>query len=130
MSMIPLIRVAGVLQVLVASANLPAVRMFRYREALRSVPAHVAEVFWVQNVFIVLTVLGTAGLCFAFPADLAGGTALGRTVSGLLAVFWAVRLGVQLLYYDAALRRQHRSFDLLFIATFVYLTAVFGWAAA
>ncbi len=130
MSSVPFLWLAGGLQVMVASANVPAVRMFRYRESLRAVPAHVAEVFWVQNVFIVLTVLGMAGVCFAFPADLAGGSHLGRAVSGFLALFWGVRLGFQLLFYDRATRRQYRTFDVLFVLTFGYLIAVFAAAAA
>ncbi len=130
MIQIPYLRVAGALQVLIASANVPAARMFRYRESLRAVPAHVAEVFWVQNVFIVLTVLGTAGLCFAFPGDLAGGSHLGRAVSGFLAVFWAVRLAFQLFFYDREMRRRHRAFDVLFVSAFTYLIAAFTAAAA
>ena len=129
MDLIPYLRAAGVLHVLIASANVPAVRMFRYRESLRTVPAHVAEVFWVQNVFTVLTVLGTAGLCFAFPGDLAGGSRFARAVSGLLAVFWAVRLGFQLFFYDRAMRRQYRALDVLFVLAFTYLVAVFAAAA-
>ena len=129
MTLIPFIRAAAAVQVLIASANLPAARMFRYREHLRAVPAHVAEVFVVQNVFIVLTVLGLAGLCVAFPGDLAGGRGMARAIDGFLALFWLVRLGVQLFYYDPALRRQHRAFDVLFVTAFAYLTAVFAAAA-
>ena len=127
-SLIPFIWAAGGVQVLIASANLPAARMFRYRHHLRAVPAHVAEVFVVQNVFIVLTVLGTAGLCFAFAPDLAGGGRLGRAIDGFLALFWAVRLAAQLFYYDRALRRQYRAFDVLFVSAFAYLVAVFAAA--
>jgi hypothetical protein len=129
MNLIRFIRAAGAVQVLIASANLPAARMFRYREHLRAVPPHVAEVFVVQNVFIVLTVLGMAAMSFAFAPDLAGGGRLGRALSGFLALFWAVRLAAQLFYYDRALRRQHRAFDVLFVAAFAYLVAVFAAAA-
>ncbi len=130
MTLVPFLWGAGGLQLLIASANFPAAGMFRYRESLRAVPAHVAEVFWVQNVFIVLTVVAAAGLCFAFPGDLAGGTRLGRALSGFLAVFWAVRLGFQLFFYDRAMRRQYRAFDVLFVAAFAYLVTVFAVAAA
>ena len=87
MTLVRLLRVAGVLMVGIASANFPAARMFRHRDSRRGVPAHVAEVFWVQNVFIVLIVLGMAGPCLALPADPAGGGRLGRATSGMLAVF-------------------------------------------
>ena len=130
MNMTTLIRIAGGVQLLIASANVPAIRMFRYRESLRAVPAHVAEVFWVQNVFIVLVVLAMAGMCFTFPADLAGGTGLGRAASGFLALFWAVRLGFQLFFYDREMRRRYRAFDAVFVSAFTYLVAVFAIAAA
>ena len=125
---VPYIRIAGVLQLLVAISNLFAARMFRYRESLRTVPAHVAEVFIVQNVFIVFTVVGIAGMCFAFAEELAGASLLGRSVSGFLSIFWCGRLMFQLFFYDRELRRQHRAFDVLFLLAFAYLVVVFAIA--
>jgi hypothetical protein len=126
---VPYIWIAGGLQLLVASANIVAARMFRYRESLKTLPAHVAEVFVVQNVFIVFTVVGTSGLCFAFTEDLAGGSRLGRSVSGFLSLFWLVRLIFQLFFYDRRVRRQYRIFDVLLLATFAYLVVVFAIGA-
>ena len=126
---IPYVWAAGGLQLLVASANVFASRMFRYRESLQTLPAHLAEVFVVQNVFIMFTVVGMAGLCFAFPEDLAGRSLLGRCLSGFFSVFWFGRLIFQVFFYDRALRRQYRVFDVLFLATFTYLVVVFAVAA-
>ena len=128
-SLVPLLWVAGVLQGLVAVANLFAVRMFGYREAVRAMPGPVAEVFVVQNLFIMLTVLGAAGLSLLFAGELVGGGRLARAVSGFLACFWAVRLVVQLFFYDRTLRRRFRVFDALFVLTFIFLTGVFAAAA-
>jgi hypothetical protein len=127
---VPYVWVAGVLQLLVAISNVFAARMFRYRESLRTLPAHVAEVFIVQNVFIVFTVVGIAGMCFAFAEELAGGSLLGRSVSGFLSVFWCGRLMFQLFFYNRELRRQHRAFDALFILAFSYLVIVFAIGAS
>jgi len=55
MDLIPFLWAAGVIQVLVAASNVPAARMFGYQEALRAMPTFVAEVFVVQNVFIMFT---------------------------------------------------------------------------
>ena len=128
-SIVPYFRAAGVLQLLIASANVFAAKMFRYRESIRTLPGHVAEVFVVQNIFIMFTVVGMAGLCFAFAEDLAGGTLLGRCLSGFLSVFWFGRLIFQLFFYDWQLRRQHRVFDVLFLLTFTYLGVVFAIGA-
>ena len=125
---VPYVWVAGVLQLLVAISNVFAARMFRYRESLRTLPAHVAEVFIDQNVFIVFTVVGIAGICFAFAEELAGGSLLGRSMSGFLSVFWCGRLMFQLFFYDRELRRQHRAFDVLFLLAFAYLVVVFAIA--
>jgi len=126
---IPYVRTAGGLQLLVASANVFAARMFRYRESLRTLPAHVVEVFVVQNIFIMFTVVGMAGLCFAFTEELAGGSLLGRCLSGFFSVFWFGRLIFQLFFYDRELRRQYRVFDVLFLLTFTYLVVVFAIGA-
>jgi len=128
-SLVPYIWAAGALQVLVASANIVAFRLFRYRDSLRNLPKHVAQVFVVQNVFIMLTVIGLAGLCFGFADELAGGSRLGRCLSGFLAIFWGLRLAFQLCLYDRKMRRQHRVLDVLFQLTFMYLTLVFATGA-
>jgi hypothetical protein len=46
-------------------------------------------------------------LCWLFPADLLGGSAVGRFWSGFLAVFWGLRLIIQFAFYDRASRRAH-----------------------
>ena len=122
----PYIWIAGGLQLLVAISNVFAAKMFRYRESLRTLPAHVAEVFVVQNVFIMFTVVGMAGLCFAIAEELAGKSLLGRSVSGFLSIFWCGRLIFQLFFYDRELRRQHRAFDVLFLVAFTSLVVVFA----
>jgi hypothetical protein len=128
-SVVTLIVIAGVLQLGVASANFVAVRMLRYPEALAAVPESVRQVFWVQNAFIVVTVVGIGAACFVYPAELLRGAGLGRGLSGFLALFWGLRLGVQLLYYSRDKRRQYPFLDMLFLFTFVYLTGVFAMAA-
>lgn len=129
MDLVPFLWAAGVIQAMVAASNVPAARMFGYREALRAMPTFVAEVFVVQNVFIMFTTLGMAGLCIAFADDLASGVGIGRALSGFLAAYWGVRLGFQLFYYDRDLRRKYRAFDVLFSLAFVYLVLAFTVAA-
>jgi len=129
MNLIPWLWAAGFRQLLIASANFFAPRVLHYRENLARVSPMVREVFIVQNVYIVLVLLGTGGLCFAFGADLAGGSRLGRCLSGFLAVFWGLRVPIQLFCYDRATRRRYPVFDLLFLSAFVYLSGVFVVAA-
>jgi len=126
---VPYIWFAGVLQLLIAFSNFFAAKMFRYRESLRTLPGHVAEVFVVQNIFIVFTVVGMAAMRFVFAVELTGGTLLGRCLSGFLCVFWLGRLIFQLFFYDRELRRQHRMIDVLFVLAFTYLVVVFAIGA-
>jgi len=123
------IQIAGLLQLGIASANFFAVRMFRYHEAMAPVPEAVRQVFWIQNIFIVVTVIGISLLCLVHPTELAAGIGMGSAISGFLAFFWGLRLGVQLFYYSRAKRSQYPVFDLLFVMTFLYLTVVFAISA-
>lgn len=68
-------------------------------------------------------------LCLAFAPELAGGSPLGRFLSGSLCVFWLLRAGIQIMYYDREIRRAHRIADLSFIASLIFLAVVFGAAA-
>lgn len=132
--MVALLWVAAVLHGLVAAANAVAVRMLRYPENIARMDRVVAQVFVVQNVFIVLALLGSGVLCAAFARDLAGASGMGRYMSALLSVSWALRLAVQLFYYDAEARRRHMVAHMSFIVVFLYLVVVFalgatGWLA-
>ncbi|HVJ79632.1 MAG TPA: hypothetical protein VNC50_01070 [Planctomycetia bacterium] len=127
--MVALFYFAGLLQLAIAAANLVAVRMFRYPEALAAAPESVRQVFWVQNAFIMLALVGMSGACFAFPAELSGGTGLGRGLAAFLALFWGARLAVQLFYYSPEERRKRRFFDILFLLAFTYLIIVYALAS-
>jgi hypothetical protein len=121
--------VAGVLHLVVAAANVFAFGKFRYLEHLRNVPTVLRQVFLVQNAYIMLVQAGFALLCFSFWGELTSGRGLGQALAGFLAVFWGVRVLLQLFYYDRALRRANRLFDVLFLAADGYLAAVFALAA-
>ncbi|NNF44587.1 MAG: hypothetical protein HKN62_16375 [Phycisphaerales bacterium] len=124
-----LIYIAGVLHLVIAAANFVAARMYGYREGIRPLPTVLRQVFVIQNVFIVVVLVGLSLLCFLFARELTGGRPLGRALSLFIAVFWLVRLGIQLFYYDRAERRRHRAIDVCFIVAFAYLAAVFFRAA-
>jgi len=125
----PLFYLAGVLHLVVASANLVAFGKFRYLEHLRAVPLVVRQVFLVQNGYLVFIQVGFALLCFGFADELVSGRPLSVALTGFLAVFWGSRVLFQLVYYDRALRRANRGFDVLFVAADSYLCAVYALAA-
>ncbi len=120
---------AGVLVVLVASANLFAFSKFRYLFHLKKVPLIVAQVFLVQNFYIMLLQAGLGLLCFFFAGELTSGQPLARALTGFFAIFWGSRVALQFFYYDREIRRANRGFDLLFILADCYLAVIFALTA-
>jgi hypothetical protein len=103
------IRVAGAIQVLDIAANLALPRtgsMFCWSWGSLELPAY-----------------------GSFGPELAGGRGLGRFLSGVLAIFWLLRAGIQVFYFDADLRKQNRLGDLTFAVSALYMGVVFTIAA-
>ena len=128
-TMVPYIWAAGVVHMLIASANFFAPKKLQYRENLSKVSTIVRQIFVVHSIYIVLVLLLFSGLCFFFAPDLAGASRLGKFLSGFMAVFWLLRTCFQVFYYDPQLKRQNRFFDVGFTSSFLYLGLVFVLAA-
>jgi hypothetical protein len=125
----PFLWVAGVLQWLIAFSNAFAARLFRYRENMAKVTPFVREVFIVQNVYIMATVATFGVICILFAPELTGQSALGRFLSGFLAIFWGGRIIIQLFFYDKDVKRSRPIANVAFLATFIYLSGLFAIAA-
>jgi hypothetical protein len=68
-------------------------------------------------------------LCFWLAPELAGASHLGRFLSAAMAVFWLMRIPIQLYFYDPEIRRQNRLGDVAFLVAISYLGIVFSAAA-
>jgi hypothetical protein len=123
-----LIWVAGLLQLGIAAANLLLPRILRYRENLARMSPMVREIFLVHSGYIVLVLIAFGAMSLAFAPDLAGGSRLGRFLSAFLALFWLLRIPVQL-GYDPAVRRKYRALDVAFLLALVYLGGTYLLAA-
>lgn len=128
-TMMRLIWVAGVLQAGIVLANVPLPRKLRVREGLSQVPIFLRQIFYVHWLYIVITVGLFSALCFRFAQELSGASPLGRFLSGFMAAFWLLRIGLQWLYYDPKTRRQHRTLDVLYTLCLISLVGISGWAA-
>lgn len=126
---VPYIWIAGGLQLVmfVVSLFLPA--RLRYRENLSKVLPIIQQIFTVHSIYISMLLLVLGVLCFLFAPELAGGSLLGRFFSGYLAVFWGLRVFIQLFYYDPELKRQNPLANMAFTLAFIYLCGVFTVAA-
>ena len=130
--MLPLsvwIQIAGAVQLAIGLANLPLASRLQYRKNLAGASDIVRQVFYVHAAYIVLVVLGFAALSLLFPEELVSGRPLGRFLSTFLAIFWLLRVPIQLFYYPVEIRRQNRLADVIFIVAFAFLAIVFGLAA-
>jgi hypothetical protein len=128
-SLLLLLWLAGFVQVAIASANLFLPAKLKYRENLSRVSPIVRQIFVVHSVYIVGVVLLFAAVTLSFAGELASGHGLGRFLAAAIAVFWLLRAPVQLLYYDAALRRENRWGDIAFTAAALFLAATYGAAS-
>jgi hypothetical protein len=126
---IPWLWVAGAIQLVVIAANFALPKKLRCRENLAKVSPMIREVFVVHWLYIVLVLGIFTTLCFWFAPELAGGSRLGRFLSLAMAIFWLLRVPIQLFFYDPETRRQNRLADVAFLLTFSYLGIVFGAAA-
>ncbi len=130
--MLPLlswIQIAGAVQLAIGLANLPLAARLQYRKNLAGASEIVRQVFYVHAAYIVLVVLGFAALSLLFPTELVSGRPLGRFLSTFLAIFWLLRVPIQLFYYPVEIRRQNRLADVIFTVAFAFLAVVFGVAA-
>lgn len=119
---------AGAVQLVIAGANLLLPRILHYRENLARVSPMVRGIFLVHAGYLVLVLLAFAVISIAFAPDLAGGSALGRFLCAFLALFWLLRLPVQLVY-DPAIRRKYRLLDVAFVGAVIYLAGTYVVAA-
>jgi hypothetical protein len=121
---------AAAIQAAVVLVNFVLPGKLRVREGIAPLPRFLRQVFIVHWIYIVLTVALFSALCFLFPRDLAGASPLGRFLSGFLAFFWGLRIALQLLYYDAEVRRRNRFLDLGYLAGLFALVGILSAAAA
>jgi hypothetical protein len=128
-TLIPWLWVAGGMQLVIIAANFVVPKKISCRENLARVSPMIRSVFIVHWIYIVLVLGIFASLSFWFAPELAGASRLGRYLSAAIAIFWLLRVPIQLFFYDPEVRRQNRFGDVFFLFLFTYLGVVFGVAA-
>jgi hypothetical protein len=128
-ALIPWLWTAGALQLMIIAANSVVPKKLHCRENLARVSPMIRTVFVVHWIYIVLVLGIFASLTFWFAPELAVATHLGRFLSAVIAVFWLLRVPIQLFFYDPELRKQNRLGDVIFLLAFSYLGVVFSVAA-
>ena len=127
-----LIQLGGLVHfaILIASALTPGV--LEWRRHLANLPPLLRRLFWVYGSFIVLVIVSFGTISLAHAGALASGDPLARSVSGVIAIFWAARLAVQWFVFDATpfltnalLKLGYHTLTVAFVA----LTLIYGRAA-
>ena len=126
--LIPYIWAAGVVYLVLLAGSFFLPEKLRYRENLSKVSPIIRQIFLVHHVFIALLLIGFSGLCFLFADELAGRSLLGRCLSGFMAAFWALRIVIQLGYYDSNAKRQYPLANMAYLIMFLFLAGVFSLA--
>ena len=119
------IQLAGSIQIAIIAANIPLPARLQVRKHLAPLPRFIRQIFYVHWFYIVLVLAGFSALCLGFAPQLAGGSRLGRFLSGFLAFFWLSRLALQWLYYDPEIRRANRLLDGLYVIALTMLVVIF-----
>ena len=127
--LIPWVWAAGVLQLVIIGANFVLPKKLQCRENLARVSPMIRTVFVVHWVYIVLVLGIFTSLSFWFAPELTGASRLGRYLSAVIALFWLLRVPIQLFFYDPEIRKQNRMGDVIFLHAFSYLGVLFSIAA-
>jgi len=115
---------------LIASAMVP--KTLDWKGELAKLMPFLRTLFWVYGAFIVLTIFAFGLLSVLYWKELASGEGLARGVCAFIAIFWGVRLVVQLFVFDASEFLTTWYFKLgyhVLTVTFIYQTAAYGYCA-
>ncbi|MCB1237860.1 MAG: hypothetical protein KDM91_22535 [Verrucomicrobiae bacterium] len=97
----PVLVAAACGQLAIAMINLRLDRLLGWRAELDTLSLLLREVFFIHKWFITITLVIFGVVTLRFAGEFAAGTnALGRWLAAGIGLFWAIRTGVQWLYYD------------------------------
>lgn len=125
------LHIIGFVLLALSFVHLDFPRRFFWKKELPQLSLLNRQMMQVHTFFIALTVAMIGALCF-FYADLLISTELGRVICFGLAVFWTIRLVIQLFVYSSKLwkgKRFETFVHILFTCFWAYMALVF-WSIA
>ena len=127
------LRAAGLGLFALAAASTQAPKALGWRNELARLRPLTRQIFTTQAAYILVINVLMGLLAVAAPGLLLDRTPLAAIVSGFICVYWATRLVLQLVYFDASDAPKGLKYKVAewgFLALFLYFSAAFGWAAA
>lgn len=126
MTLHTLLVLAGLFHFALLPVSLSVPRVMDWRRELAALTPLSRQIVWVHGGFIAGLILAFGGLTLVHARGMAEGTEPGRTLSGLMGVFWSARLAIQLAYYHP----KHWPKDWWVMPGRCALTALFTYWAA
>jgi hypothetical protein len=124
--------IAGVFQIILVFASLTIPGLLNWKQELAKLPDLIRQIFWTYAGYI-LTMNLAFGLLSAFsPDSLTDSSFLATVITMYIAVYWAVRIGIQFFYFDR--KNAPKGFiylagEIALVALFIFLTTVYSAAA-
>lgn len=121
---------AGHFGIVIASALVPFA--LDWKRQLASLHPFMRTLFWVYGVFIVLATITFGSLTLLHAQAMADGEPVARSLAAVIAFYWGARLLVQWFVFDARELKTtiwHHLGDAVLTAAFLFITAVYAWAA-
>ncbi len=128
-----LLVVAGLGQAALALGSLALPRVLCWREDTAKLRPLTRQVFWTYAAYIWVTNVCCGVASVLAPGRLLDGSPLARIVTGYIAAYWGARVLVQFFYFDrsgAPPGTFYRLAEMALVALFIFLTVVYGYAAA
>ena len=126
-----LLRVAGAGHLALAAASTQAPTVLDWKTELASLRPLNRQIFTTQAAYILAINICFGLLSLLAPELILEGTPLATLVCGFICVYWAVRVVLQLIYFDASDAPQGLKYKVAewgFLAVFICFALVFGWA--
>jgi hypothetical protein len=124
------VRLAGFAQLALAAASTAIPFVLRWREETAKLRPLLRQLFWVYAAYILGLHVAFGLLSAAAPAWLLDGSPLATAVTGFIALYWGVRLGLQFAFPRSDVPRglRFRLAEVALSALFVFLTATYAAA--
>lgn len=127
-----LIRLGGLVHLGIAAGSLAVPAQLGWRRRLALLDEFHRRLFWVYAAFILYVNAGFGVISLLAAPELAAGGGAGRLLAAFIAIYWLLRLAVQLLLFDPRPVIEGRLARLGYNAltlSFVFLAAAYGLAA-
>ena len=124
--------VAGLMQIGLLAAGAAMPRTVHLKEHLNKLPPFIRQLVWVYYGFIGFVLVGFGTLTLLHADKMVSGDPFARAFCAFAAIFWTIRLIVAAIVFDVRTYITNNFLRVGYWLTnvvFLYLPAVYGWAA-